>query len=286
MKETIEDIRRAAAALTAASRAMGKVQDLARAERPAFFEMQEACEAALKALQKVPPVDARVQEALRQVQERLSQASAHLERERALLAGRIATALQEAGLAVRGQLPLLGAGPFTLEFVQGRKPRCVVWLGPRQEKVEECPMEPEAIVQAVKAADESLFGGGLDEESVLGEMREAYRVACLRRRLPEGERVPLTALMAEMAFQRQEAAFRADPIREHFRPFGRLHFGCLLGRLRHRRIGEWEMRLDTATMAQTRRAEDHLWVPRGRSGDGTHCATVAFVKVRKEDLPS
>jgi len=231
-------------------------------------------------------VDAPVQEARKRLQEVLDQATRSLERERALLAGRIAAAMQEAGFQVRGQLPLLGVSAFTLEFVQGRKPLCLVWLGPRQEKVGECPLDPQAILQVVKAADESLFGSPLDEEEILREIHEAYRVACLRRRLPEGERVPLTALMAEMAFQRQGSQFLADPVREHFRPFGRAQFGSLLGRLRHRRLGGLEMRLDTATMAQTRRAEDHLWIPRGRSGDGTHCATVAFVKAREEALPS
>ena len=286
MEETLEGLKRAATALVAATRAMGKVQGIGKSDRPAFFEMQEACQAALKALEKTPPVDARVQEARTRLQEMQDQAARALERERALLAGRIAAALQEAGLAVRGQLPLLGVSAFTVEFVQRRKPLCVVWLGPRQEKVGECALDPEAILRTVKAADEALFGSPLDEEATLRDLHEAYRMACLRRQASEGDRVPLTSVMVEMALQRQAASFWADPVREHYRPFGRLQFGALLGRLRHRRVGDLEMRLDTATMAQTRRAEDHVWIPRGRSGDGTHCATIAFVRTPKENTPS
>lgn len=282
MEEVIGGLKKAATALGAATRAMGRVQDLGRSGKGSFFELQEACQSALKALQKVPAVDASVQEARNRVQALLDQATGNLERERALLAGRVAVALQDAGLPVQGQLPLLRVSAFTVEFIQGRKPQAVVWLGPRQEKVGECPLDPEAIVQTVKAADEALFGTSLDEEAALREVHEAYRMACLRRRLPEGERVPLASVMVEMAFARQATAFVADPVREHYRPFGRLQFGALLGRLRHRRFGDQEMRLDTATMAQTRRPEDHLWIPRGRTGDGAHCATIAFTKAREE----
>jgi hypothetical protein len=107
-------------------------------------------------------------------------------------------------------------------------------------------------------------------------------VALVRRGEEAGRRVPLVALLAEVAMGRQDAAFMSDPRRELFASYGRVEFAADLSRLRTRRHGDRELRLEVATLAQTRKPEDHLFVPHGRSVDGTCYATAAFVPWRAQ----
>ena len=84
--------------------------------------------------------------------------------------------------------------------------------------------------------------------------------------------------MTNMAFLMQKPTFLTDPRRESFTPYGRVEFAADLSRLKNRTIREWTLRLDVATMVQTKRLEDHLWIP--RNPDGAHYATASFVKVQ------
>jgi hypothetical protein len=278
MSERIDAFLKAARSVATAAKAAEAAGKILEKDGAAAGTVVEACDEALSAFKKVLPVDRDALAARDEIAARGEAARTALERERALLAGQVATALGKAGLKVEGHLPLLRAGAIHLEFAFGAKGRCTLWLGPRHERLAECTLEADAIAAKVLELDRALFGGDFDEAAFLRELREAYRVCCVRAGVPEGERVPVTALMAEMAFRRQRPAFHADPVREHYSPYGRVDFATALGRVKSRRTGDRELRLDVATMTQTKRPEDHLWVPRGRSGDGAHHATAAFVK--------
>ena len=278
MSDRIDAFLKAAKPLAAAAKAAESASKVLEKEGASAGAVVEACDEALAAFRKVLPVDREASAARDEIAARGEASRNALERERALLAGQVAAALAKAGLKVEGHLPLLRAGAVHLEFAFGAKGRCTLWLGPRHERLAECTLEADAIAAKAVEVDRALFGGDFDEAAFLHELREAYRVCAVRAGVPEGERVPLTSLMAEMAFRRQRPAFHADPSREHFTPYGRIEFACALGRLKGRRTGDRELRLDVATMTQTKRPEDHLWVPRGRSGDGAHHATAAFVR--------
>jgi hypothetical protein len=245
---------------------------------PAPATIAEAADAAVSALKKAGPIDSLVIAVRDELAAASTTARNALERERALLAGAVAAELAKVGLKVEGHLPQLRVGLLTMEFAFGPKGRCILWFGPRHERLGDCPLEATAIAAKAAELDRSLMGGEFVEALFLAELRAAYRVCVVRQAVPEGERVPVTALLAEIAFRRQRPAFWADPRRETFTPYGRVEFACALARLKTRRDGDRELRLDVATMTQTRRPEDHLWVPRGRTGDGTHYATAAFVK--------
>lgn len=193
--------------------------------------------------------------------------------ERALFAGRVAAALKAKGIVVEGNLPLLRARAFTLEFDFGTRSRITIWLGPRMERLVVCEPDPEMVASAVATLNANLFGAPFDGMAVLEELLQACRMAITRQNLPVGSRVPLTALMAEWAMGRQDPAFFADPRRENFRGTSRAEFAALLSRLTVRATRDEELRFDVATMAQSRRPVDHLWVPRGDSGDGVLLAT-------------
>jgi len=199
--------------------------------------------------------------------------------ERAVLAGQVATALKGKGFSVEGNLPLLRVGVLNLEFTFKTIPQIVVWFGPRQERLAVCQMDPSEVADAVASLDAQLFKAPLDVESFLTELFQAYRVALARHVLPAGSRVPLTALMVELAVGRQKTGFLSDPRRENFRGCSRAEFAATLSRLIVRRLGDEELRFDVATMTQSRHQEDHLWVPRGQGGDGVLLATAHVARI-------
>jgi hypothetical protein len=207
-----------------------------------------------------------------------AEARASLERERALLAGAVARTLGEAGIPVEGNLPLLRAGAFSLEFTFGPKGACTIWFGPKKQKLGSAVLEAGAIATRVRECDNRLFGGPFDDAAFVRELVRAWRAALARDGLPDGARVPLPRLLVEFAVGRQGPAFLADPRRENFASYGRVDFAVALSRLKERAADGWELRLDVATLVQTKRPEDHLWVPRGRTGDGVNFATAHFAR--------
>ncbi len=278
MAERIPEFLKAAKAVQAAAKAVESAAKVLSKEGAAPATIAESADAAVAALQKIGTIESPAAAIREELAAKGAAARAALERERALLAGAVATELAKVGIKAEGHLPMLRAGVLTLEFAFGPKGRCVLWFGPRHERLADCPLEAAAIAAKAVEMDRNLLGGEFDEAVFLAELHAAYRTCAVRAGVAEGERVPLTALLAEVAFRRQRPAFLADPRRETFTPYGRVEFACAMARLKTRRHGDRELRLDVATMAQTRRPEDHLWVPRGRSGDGTQYATASFVK--------
>lgn len=277
MGEAIEGFRKKARAVGAALKAVERAaRALSRTPRePAAIIA--SCDAAFPALEASSGLDAFVSEVRQHLESARAEAKAALHHDRALLAGRVASGLKEAGLEVEGNLPQLRVGAFTLEFDIGGKPRVVLWFGPRKERLGVLPLDVETLVRKVVEVDRDLFRSDLDEVAFLAELERAYRLCLARFACPDGERVPITALMAEVAFLRQDERFVTDPRREHYRPFGRVEFAAALSRLRTLRLGSHELRLHVATLAQTRRPLDHLWVPRGR--EGVNIASASFTRV-------
>ncbi len=280
MDEPLQAFRRKARAVATALKAV-EMAERALLKTPRDpSAVVEGAEAALRALDATAGMEAVTAEVRKVLEVAQAEAKAALERERALLAGRVAAGLQEAGLLVEGNLPQLRTGAFTLEFDFGRKARVIVWFGPKKERLAVLPLDPDALVQKVAGLHADLFRSDFDEGAFLADLERAYRVCLARFACPDGERVPITALMAEVAFLRQDERFFRDPRREHFRTFGRVEFAASLSRLRTLRLGARELRLDVATLSQTRRPTDHLWVPRGR--EGVNVASAAFIRAAEE----
>lgn len=276
MDEGIPEFQRFSKAVAAAAKAVADAGKASAKAPPDPQAIQATCEKAAEALARVAGIEASATALRSDLSRRAATARADLERERALLAGAVAQALARDGLRVEGNLPLLRAGALSLEFTFGAKGQCAIWLGPRVARLANCPLEAAAIAARVVELDRALFRGEFDEAAFLADLWHAYRAALHRLGLADGERVPLTALLGHVAFARQKPAFLADPRRELFTPYGRVEFAADLSRLRTRTVEGRELRLDVATLAQTKRPEDHLWVPRG--GDGVRYATASFAR--------
>jgi hypothetical protein len=172
-----------------------------------------------------------------------------------------------------GQLPELRWGLLRLEFrLTGPKREVVIWYGPRVAELARASAAADDIAEAAREARASLDAAPLDPAAFLAELRAAYEAARARRRAEPGVALPLLEVLREITLARQPAAFRADPIRDHFVSYGRMQFSYDLFRAGSHK----EVSLGVAAHAQTKRPEDHLWVPTSASGDGTHFATIAI----------
>jgi len=199
-------------------------------------------------------------------------------RARTKIAAELSRLLAAEGMTISGTLPVLTCGLFRLRFrFDASKPHVAIEYGPGIARLGKTPIEAPAIAEALVKVRDELEGEGFEGRTFREELRRAYRMVCLRRGWPEdGRPAPIMEVLAELVFARQPKAFRSDPVRERFQSYGRVRFSYDLFRLRERRLGDEELRLSIATRDQTRRPEDHLWVPVSRSGKGTNYSALSF----------
>ncbi|MEW6047351.1 MAG: hypothetical protein AB1609_12870 [Bacillota bacterium] len=183
-------------------------------------------------------------------------------------------ALAEKGFPLRGQYPELKSGLFTLQldFVRGK---ATVWYGPKQERLEECPLRPADMASRLEGIMKRL-GSGIPEPEFLGKLREAY---ARQVSAADAKGVPITAILGEVAHLVQDARFHQDPRKELYRSYGRADFSYDLFRLtRFLRVSpsDTHLRLAVATREYTKRRQDFLWVPDDESGRGTAYSHLRF----------
>jgi len=200
-----------------------------------------------------------------------------IQRERGKMVTEIALQIkEELGFTPEGNLPLIFAGPYALEFTFVKKPLCTIYLGPKKEKLAQVEAQKENVLSKLKEVHESLYPSSFDEQAFLKSLFEAYKVAVVRLGKRDGEKVPVTALLSEFAFGQQKKSFLCDPKKELFTTYSRAHFAMALSRLKSRTYKEREFRMTVATMSQTKDPKDFLFVPKGLSTDGTHFSEAWF----------
>lgn len=215
-------------------------------------------------------------------QELLKEASLAQERFKNSIAAELADFLRPHGLDISGNFPELKCGILTLIFSFGKGGIVKVYYGPRISLLKKVSVEAKKIGEAVISILKELNDPPLDDEQFIKQIYMSYLSALMREgRRDEDEQpsaVPIVGVMQEMAFLRQKRSFRTDPTREHFTSYGRVKFSYDLARLKTRRLGGKELRLGVASMQQTKSEKTSLWVPKLVQGNGTHYASVLFVK--------
>jgi hypothetical protein len=237
-------------------------------EKP--FQVLGATQGALTSLKQISELASAVGSANEWLKPLDAEARGVAERSRVIFAGELAEALEPLGLSLRGRLPTLEVGPFTVELVESDKPEVRLHYGPKIELLETVPVDSALVLKAVQRARELIEPGPLNDEAFLAELHTAWRTAMARRTFGPSDKVPIADVYAELVFGRQSAAFRAAPQRSGFTPVPRVAFAHDLGRLRHHTWQGKELVLTVATRDQTKKAADHLWVA------GTHYAYLGF----------
>ncbi len=189
-------------------------------------------------------------------------------------------ALEGSGLPVRGQLPFLRCGLFSLKVDFGTGRAAIFW-GPEIEQLKSgIKLEPIALAQLLRSYQDSLVKRAAKApEEFLARLLTAYRRGCLAKEVSEGERLFLVDLLSEMAFLLQPDGFRVNPVRARFLEYPRVRFSYDLYLLKKSGLREWngmKLRLSVANFDATVEKAKALWVPDNEEGEGTYYSYIAF----------
>ncbi len=190
--------------------------------------------------------------------------------------------LAGSGMDVKGQLPFLRCGLFSVrvDFATGR---ATIFWGPEIERLKTgVPLEPFGLAKLLRSYQESLEKRAIREpEEFARRLFTAYRRLCGNQGISEGERVFLIDLLGEMVFLMQPEGFKVNPVKDRFVEYPRIRFSYdlyLLKRSGVRTVEGRQIRLAVANFAATAEKAKALWVPDNEGGEGTHYSYIAFVR--------
>ena len=187
--------------------------------------------------------------------------------------------LEGSGISVKGQLPVLRAGLFTLkaDFFAGS---ATIYWGPEVEKLKSgLKLVPLELARTVRGYRDRLQQKAVEPERLLKQLHAAYRRYCVINGVPEGTRVFLLDLLAELVLLMQPEAFRLNPAQEKFVEYPRIRFSYDLFRLKQAgnyAAGAARMKLHVANFDATTEKAKALWVPDNEEGEGTHYSYLSF----------
>jgi hypothetical protein len=200
------------------------------------------------------------------------------ERQRPLRFGR---ALREAAEAAGVGFQQLGATPPTLRLepltVELDFKKGLAEISYARLELATVPLDCEQILRERARLLASLESSDFDAADYLAKVYEAYRRSLSNQALKWGERVDLVEILPELAFLQQSERFRKDPVREAFKPYGKVRFAYDLARLRRARHLEHQgarLTLGTATLGSTRQKDRVLFLE--EAGQGQYYLSIAF----------
>lgn len=199
----------------------------------------------------------------------------------------VVTTLRELGMEVRGQIPLLRVGFFTVK-VDLQQGTGVIYWGPEierlRDKVSLVPTELATVLQEYR--QRLLERADTELPKFIKVLYSAYRRCCLWADVPLGTRIPLADMLRELVMMMQPPAFQIDPVRATFVEYPRVQFSYDLFRLRQAglvEVGGTKLRLHVATFDATAEKMRALWVPDNERGEGTHYSHISFVAIVAHD---
>ncbi len=198
--------------------------------------------------------------------------------------------LSRLGMGVRGQIPTLRIGFFTVKVDLQRGVAAIYW-GPQVERLKEnIVLVPDELITALQKCTEELCDGSeADPRELLNLLYSAYRRCVLCASASLGTRIALSEVFRELVMLRQPPAFQINPVRENLREYPRVQFSYDLFRLRQTGFSEIEgvrLRLHVATFDAAAEKTKALWVPDNEMGEGTNYSHISFVPVELHDHPS
>ncbi|MFN8607566.1 MAG: hypothetical protein U0931_08540 [Vulcanimicrobiota bacterium] len=200
------------------------------------------------------------------------------ERQRPLRFGKaLREAAEAAGISFQqlgASPPTLRLDPFTVEldFKKGQAEISYARL-----ELASVPLDCEQILRERTRLLASLDSSDFEPTDYLARVHEAYRRTLASQGLKWGERVDLVEILPELAFLQQSERFRKDPVREAFKPYGKVRFAYDLARLRRARQLEHQgarLTLGTATLGSTRQKDRVLFLE--EAGQGQYYLSIAF----------
>jgi len=191
----------------------------------------------------------------------------------------LVTGLEGSGMTVRGQLPLLRVGLFTVraDFESGS---ATIFWGPEIEKLKSgLNLAPGELAPTLRKWNERLRKKSVEPAKLAARLHAAYRRFCSLGELPEGTRVFLLDLLSEVVLLMQPESFRLNPAQEKFVEYPRVRFSYDLFRLRQTgafTVSDAQLKLHVANFDATTEKAKALWVPDNEEGEGTHYSYMSF----------
>jgi hypothetical protein len=189
--------------------------------------------------------------------------------------------LEGSGMTVKGHLPLLRVGLFTVraDFEAGS---ATVYWGPEIEKLKSgLSLAPVELASTLRKWNERLRQKSFEPAKLAAKLQIAYRRLCGFAGLGEGTRILLVDILSELVLLMQPESFRLNPAQEKFVEYPRVRFSYDLFRLKQAgvmAVGDTQLKLHVANFDATLEKAKALWVPDNEDGDGTHYSYVSFSK--------
>ena len=193
--------------------------------------------------------------------------------------------LEGSGMTVKGQLPLLRVGLFTVRADFDAGSATIFW-GPEIEKLKSgLNLAPVELAATLKKWNERLRQKSVEPEKLIRLLHKAYQRKVSSDQFPVssdgGTRVFVVDLLSELVMLMQPESFRLNPAQEKFVEYPRVRFSYDLFRLKQAgafAAGGMQMKLHVANFDATTEKAKALWVPDNEEGDGTHYSYVSFSK--------
>lgn len=188
---------------------------------------------------------------------------------------RLKILLEQEGIKMRGQYPLLRFGLFTLKlnFEFGE---ATLFFGPEVDKIRsKIPLNAETIMVEVRKQYEDIRTPKYDATRMLNDLQTAYQ-RCLRlANKTSGEKILVGDLLREYVFIKQPKQFIIDPCKDNYRAYPRMKLCYMLYQLKKAGIAQ-NMRLYVATFDATVDKSRSFWIPENEDGEGTYYEYIAF----------
>ncbi|OYT33465.1 hypothetical protein B6U96_15430, partial [Archaeoglobales archaeon ex4484_92] len=142
--------------------------------------------------------------------------------------------LRKVGFELRGHYPSLKVLFYTLK-IDLENFKVSIWYGPEQEKLEVCKLVPEDVVKRLKIIHDKITQRRFNDNDFLSKVYEAYRVSLYRQNKELGAPIPISDILFEYVFLIQDKRFKANPVKNNYKEYGRVFFSYDLYRLKERR---------------------------------------------------
>ncbi|MCQ1536856.1 hypothetical protein FTO70_14490 [Methanosarcina sp. KYL-1] len=193
---------------------------------------------------------------------------------------KLAENLGEHGFSLEGHYPRLRTSLYTF-VVKLDANKVDIYYGPEFEKMETVKASPEVVAAKLLDLDRAVTGRAFDDEEFLGKLLEAYRICLLRSNRSNDSEIPVSELISAYSFVTQDQKFLQNPLKKYYGEYSRIMFSYDLFRLKKRKTEGFELRLITATRAETQKKSAFLWIP-PRSGKGLG-ESVSRIKFRETE---
>ncbi|OQB77356.1 MAG: hypothetical protein BWX92_01010 [Deltaproteobacteria bacterium ADurb.Bin135] len=189
-------------------------------------------------------------------------------------------ALKKVNISLSGQYPDLKAGLFTIQ-INFESMNATLWYGPKQEYLLKCRLTVKDVAEKIINITKEL-GCKLDSIEFAKKLEEAFLVQSGKLK---SKAIPIIKVLAEFAFLMQSSQFYQDPRRDNYRGYGRADFSYDLfkrTKLEPESTLSKKLHLSIASLADTKKRQDFLWIPDDITGKGTTYAYLQFKEEKHE----